>query len=160
MGQRSSSARSTMRRTRSAKARSSSLSRSSTLSDASESAGDSDSASQASAMDYSGYASDTGSLASNSTMSSMALSQDGDATQDDTWQPPSTFIALANYQAIAGCPSSSLHPTSLSKHKTRSGRKWIRKATVPTRQLYQWFESQVSCLYVLYLSNADGQALT
>ncbi|CAD6940287.1 unnamed protein product [Tilletia caries] len=73
----------------------------------------------------------------------MSCSHGDDTANASSRTPMSAFLALANFKASSGS-THVLPVTSLSKHKSRAGKKWVRKTSVPTRQLYQWFEAQLN----------------
>ncbi|KAE8259487.1 hypothetical protein A4X13_0g997 [Tilletia indica] len=51
-------------------------------------------------------------------------------------------VLLANFQALSGSASLASSYAALGPKKASSQGQWIRKASMETRYLYQWFESQ------------------
>ncbi|KAE8246762.1 hypothetical protein A4X03_0g7218 [Tilletia caries] len=85
----------------------------------------------------------------------MSCSHGDDTANASSRTPMSAFLALANFKASSGS-THVLPVTSLSKHKSRAGKKWVRKTSVPTRQLYQWFEAQNSFNVFAYRPLSTG----
>ena len=53
-------------------------------------------------------------------------------------------LIMANYQVVADAPKVLPSYSLLAPRRAMKRNPWVRKTTVPTQYIYQWFEAQVS----------------